>query len=309
LGLASVVQAAPVDLRGVSADAKWLVHVDVDAVKASQFVERAGREVVNKWPRAKQAVTLVRDRIGMDPTKDLQGVTFYGDQIKKRTGVVLVHASLDQDRLLEKLEAAPDYRTSSYGSHTLHTWTHDKGTRREATVTGCFAGTSLLVLGPSAANVMAALDVLDGKLPNLAGGDSSLAAPVPKGTAVLIRAVDLDQTQLPVKSPLVKQSKALSLVVGENEGTVFAKGTLVAASSEIAERMTKVAEGLLAMATLQAADQPEAIDAINAIQISTQGATVTVAAEASADELWQCAEKIRRLIEAKRAGRQARRRP
>ena len=39
--LAAVGQAAPLDTKNVAADAKWVVHVDVDAVRDSLVVQKA----------------------------------------------------------------------------------------------------------------------------------------------------------------------------------------------------------------------------------------------------------------------------
>jgi hypothetical protein len=58
----------------------------------------------------------------------------------------------------------------------------------------------------------------------------------------------LADADLPIRSPLIKQSKSLGLVLGENAGESFALAQLRARSDEVAEQIVKVLEGFYAMA-------------------------------------------------------------
>jgi hypothetical protein len=116
--------------------------------------------------------------------------------------VVILRAQVDQPYLVEKVQGAPGYKSSTHDSYTLHTWIHNRGKRHEHQVTGCFHAPTELVFGRTEGEVSAALDVLDGKSPNLAGSDSSLAAEIPAGTSIVARVSGLADANLPTKSPL-----------------------------------------------------------------------------------------------------------
>ena len=291
MAMAAVAQAAPLDLKQVAADAKWVAHIDVDAMKAASVVQKAYAKHVDTHPGAEQRLAMVSKLIGMNPTKDLASATLYGTQLKKDTGVLLVNATVDGKLLGELVKKAPDYRTSTYGKHTLHSWLVKKGKDHEHPVTGVLAAPTVLVFGPTAAEVMAALDVLDGKLPSLEGSDSPLAAKAPAGTIVLARAVGLSEAKLPCKSPLVKLSESFCMALGENDGKSFLKAKLVTKSTETADQVKAIAEGLRAMAALHKSEDADAQKVLKAVKVEVDGAAVVLSAEAPADEVWGMCQK------------------
>ena len=189
LGFVAVVRAEPLDLKQVSADAKWAAHLDVDALHASSLFQKAREQMLKEHPEAEGHLAMFREVWKFDPAKDLHGITIYGRQVKKDTGVAIVHAKVDQNLLLEKAKQAPDHQVSTYGKYELHSWIHAKGSKHERSMTGAFYKPDVMVFGGSAEEVMAALDVLDGTKPNFAGKEPSLGGSIPQG-AILVAGVD-----------------------------------------------------------------------------------------------------------------------
>ncbi len=296
LGFATVVQAEPLDLKQVSADAKWVAHVDVDAIRASTVAQKAYQQCLEKHKDAEKHLAKVREKLGMDPTKDLHGVTFYGKQLKKHTGVVIVQANADRKHLLAKVKEAPDYRAVTYGSHKLHTWTHRKGKKDEHAVVGCFHKPTVIVFGRTAVDVSEALDVLDGKSSGLAGSNSPLIAEIPAGAIFLAGATGLDGDELPCKSPLVKQSEALSIALGEHGGESFAMAKLATKSDEVADQVKAVVEGVRAMAALRHGSDADAMKIVKALKVAVADKAVTVELRVSADEVWTHLQKVRKRM-------------
>jgi len=292
LGWGDVSQAKPLDLQAVSANALWLAHVDVNAIKTSTVVQRAYDRCLAECPDAHEHLNKVRAMLGFDLTEDIQDITFYGNKIKKGSGVAILRAKVDQPYLLGKVQGAPGYKSSTHGAYTLHSWTHNWGKHHEHRVTGCFHTPTELIFGRTEAEVIAALDVLDGKSPNLAGSDSSLAAKVPAGTTIVVRVQGLADADLPTKSPLLKQSDALSLVMGEHDGESFATVRLQARSDEVAAEVDQVLQGFAAMAHLRGQDFPDALKAIDAVHVRTEGQVVTAKFRESADDVWEYGQKI-----------------
>jgi len=303
LGWGNVSQAKPLDLQAVSANASWLAHVDVDAIRASTVVQRAYDRCLAECPNAREHLSEVRGMLGFDLTEDIQDITFCGNEIKKGSGVAILRAQVDQPYLLDKVRGAHGYKSSPHGSYTLHSWTHNRGKHHEHQVTGCFHTPTELVFGRTEAEVITALDVLDGKSPSLAGSDSSLAAKVPAGTTIVVRVQGLADADLPTKSPLLKQSEALSLVMGEHDGESFATVRLQTRSDEVAEEVSQVLAGFSAMAHLRGQDHPEALKAIEAIHVRTEGQVVTAQFRESADDVWDYGQKIVQRLVAARHGR------
>jgi hypothetical protein len=117
-------------MKQVAAGAKWVAQVDLDAAHASTVLKNAYEKMIKEHPGAEVMLAGIRGVWKFDLRTDLHGLTFYGEQLKKDTGVVLVHATRDENvsnLLVEKAKTAPGYQAISYGKHELHTWTHAKG--------------------------------------------------------------------------------------------------------------------------------------------------------------------------------------
>ena len=50
LGFGSLVRAEPLDRQQVAADAKWLAHIDFDAVRAGKLARRAHDDLLSRDP-------------------------------------------------------------------------------------------------------------------------------------------------------------------------------------------------------------------------------------------------------------------
>jgi hypothetical protein len=223
-----------------------------------------------------------RALIGMDPRKDLHGITLYGSQIGKHEGVLIVFADADRKLLTEKVKKARGYDSSTHGSYKLHSWTH-KDRRGKRPVTGAFYKDKSMVFSSSEAEVKAALDVLDGEKPSLTC--KVLAAEVPAGTTALARVVGIVGT--PCKSKLAKEIESLSIVTGENEGDSFLHVKVVAKSAHVAKQMGMVAEGVRALGMLHAIDCPKGKQLVEGIKVNVAEKTVTVDSSAPAEAVWQ----------------------
>ena len=293
MGCAGVLRAEPADLKQVGADAKWMIQVDFDALLASTIFHKAYERAVKNHPEIEEHLAKMRDRWQFDPKADLHGLTLYGRQFKHGEGVAIVHAKVDQDLLLEKAKEAPGHKASAHGKYELHTWTHAEGSKRQRSMTGVFYKPDVLVFGSSEAEVAAALDVLDGTKPNMAGEQSSLGT-IPAGTILFADARDVSEIKVPAQSPaasVVKQADTLRLALGEYQGNVFFSGSMKVKEAKVAQELKTIAEGFRAAASLKNLDDPAALKIIDALKVSAADKTLTVEWSAPADAVWSHVEK------------------
>ncbi|MGO8747617.1 MAG: hypothetical protein ACLQNE_16720 [Thermoguttaceae bacterium] len=283
---AARVQAAPLDLRQVPASAQWVAHVDVDTMRGPEVFEKAYAAVTERWGRAGTALQSLRDEFGLDLAIGLHSVTLYGKQFGKPTGVLIANVDVDRGALEGKMKEASGYKTEPHGSHTLHSWADEHGP-----LTGVFYSSTVLVFGRSAADVAGAVDVLDGKSPNLAGKDSPLAAKVPAGATFVGRAVGLAGADLPWKSPLLKQSESVTTALTVSDDTVGCEVRLVTKSAEAAPLLKDVINGAIAMVTLQAGSDPGLTKLFDARKIDVADKTVTLTWRAPVADVWSQAER------------------
>jgi hypothetical protein len=291
LGWAAALYAAPLDVKEIGADAKWGAHLDADALHASSLFQKAHDELMKQHPEAETALSVIREVWKFNPRADLHGITIYGEQVKKDTGVAIVHAKVDQNLLLDKVKQAPGHEASTYGKYELHTWLHAQGSRHQRSMTGTFYKPDVMIFGASTDEVKAALDVLDGTKPNLADKMPTLASSIPAGTILSAGISGVAEADLPHKPPIAKKAEALMLVIGESQGDVFVHGSLTMKQADVAEQVKTVVDGALAAAALMHGDDAEAMKLIDAVKATVADRTVTVDGHAPVDAVLAHAKK------------------
>lgn len=282
LMLAGLAQAGPLDTKQISADAKWAAHLDVDALVASNMFKKVQAQAIKDHPQLEAQLRAFRNLFRFDPLTDLHGITVYGAQLKKETGVAVIHAKVDQKLLLDLVKANPSYQGGTYGKYELHAW-KDHAKHQNA----AFFKPDVIVFGASTDELKAAIDVLEGTKPSLAG-DSGALLP---GLIFYARARDLGEASLHCKSPLSKQVDSAVLMLGENKGEMGLRVSLTAKDAETAKHMKAVADGALSLATLTKVDDSDAMKLIGAVRTTLADKAVTVEGSAPVDLIWSLIQK------------------
>ena len=291
LGLCVSSYAAPLDMKHVAADAKWVMHLDVDAMRNSVVIEKAYHKCLQMQPEAGQHLDTVQAMIGMDLRTGLHGITCYGPQVGKHKGVLIVLGDMKQQVLLDKAKAAPGHQMTKYGDCELYTWTMKKGDQ-EHQATGAFFKPNVLVFSGTADETKAALDVLSGKAASKAGQKCPLACPVCPGAILLSRAVDVSPNIAKTRCPVIKNVLSWDICMGEDKGESFLHEEFVANTPEIAAQFKAVADGIKAVVSLNlGADSPVA-KSINGASVTCEGQKLTVKWSAPAEGVWNELEKM-----------------
>jgi len=267
----SSASAAPLDRGEVDAEAAWMVHLDVDALRDSQSVNRWIRPWLQS-PAVRAKIDELDEQIGFDPTTDLHGVTLYGNKLIPNRGVVIMHGQADAERLHAFLREQPDYRTREYDGRELLSWT-SRHRGQPHTVHASEASPGRMLFSRDKDDLTTALKVLAGQRPSLAdtGPHPSKSPP---GTMLTIRMRKLSQSRLGLKSPLFRLSETISFILGEHQGEAFIRGRIEARSGEHVDEFRDVAKGLLALARLLRADDDDLLQLLDEVQIHTADTAV-----------------------------------
>jgi hypothetical protein len=287
LGLTAIARSEPIELKQVAVDAKWLVHVDVDAMRESIVVQKAYHKAMEICKDAQKHFDKVRETIGLDLKKDLHGITIYGKDLDRHHGVVIVHADVNQKLLLEKAQKAPEHKVTKYGAYEIHSWTHKHG-KQTQTAFGVFFKPNVLVFSGCDKALQGALDVLDGKSPGITDEKSPLGGRLSPGSTLIVRAAGLGPQ---VKCPILKEAESLRVAVGENKGESFYRARLTMKTSEAAEQVKSIVEGFKAMAAISHGSDALAMKLIDAAKVTTKDSTVRIAWKAPAEDVWTAIEK------------------
>ena len=291
LGFVTVVRAEPLDLMQIPADAKWAAHLDVDALVVSSLAKKAHQQMLKEHPEAEGHLAAFRKMWNFDPSKDLHAITIYGWQLKKDTGVAIIHAKVDQKQLLEKAKQRGTPRTHVRQARAAQLASrqrlsaraiHDRHLLQTRRV-------SLWRIGRGGDH---ALDVLDGAKPNFSAkyGSSSTAHVPPE--AILVAGIhDLSGAKLPHECPLAKQVDFAGVAIGEHQGHVFVGGELTAKTATVTQQMKAVADGALAFASLMHGNDADLAKLISAAKVSVAAKTVSVEWSGPVDVAWNQLQK------------------
>jgi hypothetical protein len=283
-------QAAPIEPADVASGAKWLVHIDFDAARESKIGEHVLAKA-RENERVQKGMEKLHDELGMDLQKDLHGATLYGTDFTQHTGVLIVYAVADKEKVVSFLKSRPNFAESKEGDHDLYSWTENMGKGDKHTVWASFPKTGMAVVADSADNVKEALEVVGGK-----GGlatSSPLLADAPKGTIVRGAVVGLTEAKLPTPMPLAKQIDDVNLSLGESEGELFLHVKVETTGAEAAKQLKSTIDGFLAMGALQTGDKPDLQKMMKALKTDAKDKELTVDWKASSGDLIKLGEKAR----------------
>ena len=248
------VPAGSLDKKEVAADAKWVLHLDLDAFRDSQL----GTLVLDKIHSTHQdQIDAMKELLGLDLTADIHSLTGYGTDADEKTAVALFHGSFDKEKMLALLKLNEHHTTMDYNDHTIHLWAEDKSNKAQA---GTFITGDLIAISQSEESVKKAIDVVNTKVASL---DSNRQTPLfsltdRPGRPILLLAVDSlsELTDDDTKAAVLKNSKMLAVLAAEDDGQLSLSIELVTENTEAATQIEQIIRGMIAFATLEAKKKP-----------------------------------------------------
>ena len=114
--------ATPFDPSVVAADAKWYVHFDADLARESKVIGQM-REHMLGHEHAKKRLDELKQKLGFDPAKDLHGITYFRIEDEPQSGILIIKADADRQRVASELKQKPDIETTSHDGVEIYSWT------------------------------------------------------------------------------------------------------------------------------------------------------------------------------------------
>ncbi|MHC4689459.1 MAG: hypothetical protein ACYS5F_07430 [Planctomycetota bacterium] len=129
--------AAPLNHMHIPAEAKWLIHADFEAFKNTQMWQLMSQNISAEDQEKIDAITYI---FGSDPTKDIYGITLYGENSEEENAVVMIYGRFDKEKLLGLLAQNEAYVESEYNGRKLYHWFDDDDNKMKV---GMFADCNL----------------------------------------------------------------------------------------------------------------------------------------------------------------------
>lgn len=292
-----IVSGAPLQAGEVSVQANWVVHINCEGFRTTSL---------GKMVRNELAAEGIQDKLkdfatvfGFNPQQDLRDITLYGQGPDHEKAVALIDGRFNEETLLALVRLNPEHEAIPYGSLTLHRWMRPEneavraldrlrerlGTRKVGRmVYGTLYDGHLIAASAGLPATKQALDTLQGSGPSASTGRLDLTRPVSDGTFFRLAALDVDKMPgLSLRSPVLRQTEAVNLMVGETNGKVFFDLTLTTKSPEAAQAIVTIWEGIGALAKLAQQDRPLLARFGDSLQLSRSDKTAHIHAEAPAE--------------------------
>lgn len=282
------VRAEALDFRRVPAGAVWIVHLDVERLKASDIgaflLEQA------QGPDAARRLAAAQAVFDFDPRKDLQSLTLCGADATEQGFVLMAHGKFDVARLATLAGGEAEYAKTRHGEDEIHQWLDRQ---QNQTLYAAFPADGRLVVGRGLEAVKGALDTLRGRAPAMGARDGAAARPA-NDLPMLSASVVFER--LPASNetpPFLQGAKIGRLSVSELAGEVSLDLTLDYDRAERAEQVRDMALGLVAIAALNAQENPELADLAQRLQVSSEGSTARARFRMPAARLREAMRKAR----------------
>ena len=292
LCLVSPLLGGPLDAAKVPADAKWVLHVDMEKLVAS----KVGTAILDEGSKQGLDIMLamIKAGVGIDLVKDIKSVTAFGTKFGDENGAVVIQGTLDKEKILKALKLNPTFKEDKVGSVATYEWTDEAKDGKPAKQQyGAFVGDDLGVIASSSAHLKQVIDVLGGKGPGFA------KPPAFDKSAFLVAFVtDLPSAVHKSEEAFLKKFAGAQASIGEKDDSLWAAVAVTATDEATATDLKQVADGLLAVTRLvspavktgpgeitivattlpEGLNSPEALAIIKSFKAAQTGLTVSLQA-------------------------------
>ena len=278
--VARPLDAAPLPKKQIAADAKWLVHVDLQNLRKTKLGEFATKGVLEN------AIAPLKSQLGIDVNGLIErvgSITAYGTDFQKNpeaSGVLLVQLDGEAQKIVEGLLAAQMLADT-------------KETIKKSQLDGVISYSAenklalaihpnhLVVVGKSQKQVDKAAEVLAGKAQNLTASESFSDFPAPPNAFFFLAVAEgfNSNAAIPPQAEVLRKADGARIIIGEEVEKLFVDLSLRAKSVDVSQQIQQVIEGIRAMVSLSQIENKDLQELVRSINVSTKGKLVTVRAD------------------------------
>lgn len=302
--------AGPLQKEQISANAKWVAHLSVEDLVESGMGKYI-LEKANEEQGIEAKMNAFAKLFGLNPLTDLESITLYAEDFKPSSGVAIIQARMDQEKLRQLLVLNKGHQESKYGDKPVHRWIQKpEGKKDDGVRFGTFYSDKVVVIARTEDVLKHAIDILDGKAANFSKAKSNFLPEAPSGTFLIVAATDLPAKTHKPRATVLKIISAGRLVAGQSDETIFLKASLTASTEDNAALIQQVVNGFLALAQLNLNQQQathsetdKPLSLLKAVKATVKGANVQLEASFPMAEVKQFIKLSRKIRKAAEAGK------
>ena len=237
-----VAEAVSFKTEFIPENTQWLLHFDMEKFASTRLFGLLSAKNYDNISSVFKAKML--EKFGIDPARDITGITIFGTTEDKEKAVVSITGNLHKDTLLGLVKEVKDHKENRHGKHTIYRWDRDQA--------GVFASDNLLLIGKDENAIKDALDVIAGKKKSIKKTKMmSYLSEMPKG-AFLKVVVDNIASIAGTKQPLLLQKTGMVFFAAlEKNEDLNLKLKMATDKAETAKNIEQIVRGFTAMAKMQ----------------------------------------------------------
>jgi hypothetical protein len=256
--LAPSVAADGLQKNRVPANARWVVHLDVEALRSSKVYDTVRDQSTKDGSEGLDGgLAHIKAFAGLDPTVDLKAATLFSTVKGEKSCVALLSGNANIDAALEKLKTTEQYHTTNVGSYALHTWGSEHDTWYAYVDRKDGSDERVVVASQDTDQLVREIGLLRNGGESMAGSSRTPFQAVPSAGSILFAAAGESLNELGEIEPLsavAKLARTFVLDVGEDRGALFAHVALDTRKPEDAQRIQQVLQGAIALVSLAGED-------------------------------------------------------
>lgn len=297
--LATPVLAQPQLGDIVSADARWVAHVNVGRIFGAELVQGVMQ---------REGVSLdsgefsdMKTALGLDPAVDVDTITVYGTAADPERAVAVVSGNVKLEEALDRLVFHMQREEAEVGGLTLHHW-HERGSSYSDdddiytyVARRVDSDERLLLAAANASDVVNAARVIRGESASLGSSGTSLdVSPSSTAIAYVTASADLlDSVEMDAPDEIVQMLSSLRVEVGEGTGTTYVDANIGLRNETQADQVVAMITGLKAAAELVGTSEPEirqALPILRSLRVENAGGAVHVRLDVDNDTIFSLME-------------------
>ena len=279
----AAVQAAKIDKANISNDAKFVVHLDLDAFRASKI----GITLLEKIRKDEggEKLNALAELIGFDPLSAIHGATMFGNG-EEDNGILVVKHKADNTKLLAFMKLDEHYRKTEHGKHEIH-GAGDRGDGTRGYVS--FVNATTAVLAASRELAAEGIDLVNGKGAAVKQIPTSLVSADKKAkNAFLVAYANVEDLKEHIDNETVNQmAKRVAFVMGESDEKFILSISVDALDADAAENMENMVNGLIGFARLNQDENPEVKDILKGLKVTRNEENVSVHFSVGVNKLFE----------------------
>jgi hypothetical protein len=273
LSLATVF-AGPVDQTRIAADAKWVVHLDFDALRKSKL----GNHLITGLlqPKIEQNDFIKKANLSINVT-NISSLTAYGPQFEKEgEGVLLLSTTADVKKDMDTLVGMASLSENEKKDVTMLQQKPFPLYSMKDEVFIAPLGGNTVVLAKSREQIDHARDIANGKGESLAKAQSFKDYPEAANAFLLVMAKGFNESaKIPPQAQVLRETEGGRLAIGENDKNLFLNLMFKGKDEESSTKIQQVLQGIVALVSMSQQNK-DVTDLASATKIASEGRNVSV---------------------------------